>query len=271
MYGRWFLRTIGAVLITLTAATAAATDYTWKLREPIAYDGDTLYIELPGLPVELRDVTIRVLGVDTPEIKGKCTIEKTLAVQARDFVRQILTEAETVAYRGIGWDKYGGRIDAVVLVNGTDLAKLIVEAGLGRPYDGGAREPWCPPPDEALARPKPRKEGGVAVCHRRRGTMKAVIEGKRYDTETATEIDRYSWGMQGDFGRIEEYLYVTKNGAYFTAGSGGANTKYAVSVAQNSRCGGSRIEVLTKDEAREWAERHSDADTIAKFFTVEDA
>ena len=39
--------------------------------------------------------------------------------------------------------KYAGRIVAQVLVGGEDLEEMIIEAGLGRPYEGGAREGWC--------------------------------------------------------------------------------------------------------------------------------
>jgi len=33
---------------------------------------------------------IRLNGVDTPEIHGKCQYEKDLALKARDFVRKML-------------------------------------------------------------------------------------------------------------------------------------------------------------------------------------
>ncbi len=37
--------------------------------------------------------------------------------------------------------------------------------------------------------------------------MKAIIDGKQYDTGTADKIGSYSHGYGGDFDRIEESLY----------------------------------------------------------------
>lgn len=101
--------------------------------------------------------------------------------------------------------------------------------------------------------------------------MRQVINGKVYDTETATLIDSYNWGHSSDFDQISESLFVTKRGSYFVAGSGGPKTQYAVSVGQNSWGGSERIIPLNKDEALAWAEQHSDANTIAEFFEIEEA
>ena len=98
---------------------------------------------MPGLPPELSEMLIRVDGVDTPEIKGKCEAEKALAVQARDFVTQSLAEARSVSFCNPKWGKYGKRVVADVVVDGNLLSELLIEKGLGRPYDGSKREGWC--------------------------------------------------------------------------------------------------------------------------------
>ena len=42
-------------------------------------------------------------------------------------------------------DKYFGRVVAdVVNEAGVSLAAVLLATGLVRPYDGGARLPWCP-------------------------------------------------------------------------------------------------------------------------------
>ena len=92
---------------------------------------------------------MRVLGVDTPEIRGKCEKEKTLAKAARDYVRDLLTD-ETVRLTQVEGDKYGGRVLARVHFweneIWVDLADRLVEMNLGRAYEGGAREGWCEVP-----------------------------------------------------------------------------------------------------------------------------
>lgn len=65
--------------------------------------------------------------------------------------------------------------------------------------------------------------------------MKKVINGKMYNTETATRIASWDNGIYGnDFKSCEEDLYLSKKGQYFVAGSGGAMSSYAQSYG-NSR------------------------------------
>ena len=137
------LRLVLAAVLLLVPSMTGATCYAWPLRNPPAYDGDTLRITMPGLPPELSEMLIRVDGVDTPEIKGKCEAEKALAVQARDFVTQSLAEARSVSFCNPKWGKYGKRVVADVVVDGNLLSELLIEKGLGRPYDGSKREGWC--------------------------------------------------------------------------------------------------------------------------------
>ena len=89
--------------------------------------------------------SVRVRGVDTPEILGLCEQEKQLAILARDYVRDLLTD-ESVVLTEIENDRYGGRVLAhVELESGESLADLLIAGGYGRAYDGGARQSWCGP------------------------------------------------------------------------------------------------------------------------------
>lgn len=122
-----------------------------------AYDGDTLTVEATIWPQLVWTGSVRVRGVDTPEIRGECDIERQLAVLARDYVRDILTD-ETVVLTDIENDRYGGRVLADVrLESGANLAELLTANGYGREYDGGTRQSWCDgsvelPPDPATSR-----------------------------------------------------------------------------------------------------------------------
>ncbi len=105
------------------------------------YDGDTITVDaFPWPDVTIRN-SVRLSGVDTPEINGECQAEKDLAVQARDFVRAQV--GDTVQLRNIRFSEYAGRVVADVWIGDHDLAALIIAAGLGREYHGGAREGWC--------------------------------------------------------------------------------------------------------------------------------
>lgn len=50
--------------------------------------------------------------------------------------------------------------------------------------------------------------------------MKKIINGKKYDTESAQEICSRSSGHYGDFHRVAETLYRKKTGEFFLYGEG---------------------------------------------------
>lgn len=102
--------------------------------------------------------------------------------------------------------------------------------------------------------------------------MKQIIEGKVFNTERAERIDTRCNGLSGsDFNYLWEALYITKRGAFFLHRDGGAASSCSRSCG-GGRVGDERIETLTQEEALDWCEQaRTDIDTIAKFFTIEEA
>lgn len=103
--------------------------------------------------------------------------------------------------------------------------------------------------------------------------MKKIINGKLYDTETASCVGSWSNNYSPrDFQSVQEDLYRKRTGEFFLYGEGGPASKYAVSVGGNSWSGGAKIIPLTVEQAREWAEKHLDADEYQEIFgeVVED-
>jgi hypothetical protein len=95
-----------------------------------------------------------------------------------------------------------------------------------------------------------------------------VIEGKRYNLETATKVASYNNLSRGadsttDFGYYEKTLYLTPKSNWFLTGSGGIATIYSRS------CGCTPI---SEDEAREQLEAWEEYDLLEKYFsdTLED-
>ena len=104
--------------------------------------------------------------------------------------------------------------------------------------------------------------------------MKKIINSKRYDTKTATEIGSWDNGLpSNDFGTCSETLYKTKSGNYFLYGEGGAMSSYSVSVGNNGYGGGSDIIPMSKQDAMKWCESRDLADEIEEEFAdmVKDA
>jgi endonuclease YncB( thermonuclease family) len=95
------------------------------------------------LPAPLNFISVRVLGVDAPELHGKCKAEKDKALQAKAFLKTLIGDSKIITVTNFSWDKYGGRIDADVSVNGKDVATEMLKSGLVVAYKGGARRNWC--------------------------------------------------------------------------------------------------------------------------------
>lgn len=92
--------------------------------------------------------------------------------------------------------------------------------------------------------------------------MHKIINGKKYDTQTAQYIGHWSNGRSdGDYIGID--LYRKKTGEYFAAKQFGEFVSDIFYTEQ--------IVPMALDEAREWAESHLDPEEYeAEFGTVED-
>ena len=107
------------------------------------YDADTFRVNIKGWPdIVGKNMPVRVLGVDAPEIRGKCENEKDQAREAKAFTKSLLENAEIIELRNIESGKYF-RLLANVYVDGQDLTELLIISSHARPYDGGTREGWC--------------------------------------------------------------------------------------------------------------------------------
>lgn len=103
--------------------------------------------------------------------------------------------------------------------------------------------------------------------------MKKIINGKKYDTETAQCVGIWrNSNIFRDLNYFSETLYRKQTGEFFLHGMGAALSKYAVSCDHLHRCLYEKIIPLDYDAAREWAEEHLDVDDYEAIFgeVVED-
>jgi len=97
--------------------------------------------------------------------------------------------------------------------------------------------------------------------------MKAIVDGKRYDTDTATKVLDWTNGYYpGDFKYRQKILYLTKNGAWFIYHSGGAMTDLAVVAGSNTYSGSSKIEPVDKEDAYKFLCSHGGVREAEKYF-----
>lgn len=107
------------------------------------YDADTFRVNIKGFPpIVGQHMPIRVLGIDAPEIRGKCKNEKELARKAKKVTVEILRNAKIIELHNMKRGKYF-RILAQVIVDGKNLGQLLIKSGHARSYSGGARLGWC--------------------------------------------------------------------------------------------------------------------------------
>jgi len=107
------------------------------------YDGDTFRVNIKGWPSIVGEhIPIRIMGIDTPELRGKCQAEKSLARQAKQHTVAMLREARKIELRDVKRGKYF-RLLATVYVDGKSLGDSLFQKGLAAAYDGGAKKNWC--------------------------------------------------------------------------------------------------------------------------------
>ena len=96
--------------------------------------------------------------------------------------------------------------------------------------------------------------------------MKKIIGGKKYDTGTAHCVGTDGYSRAGDFHRWTEKLYQKNSGVFFLCGEGGPLSHYGRRDGQNGFIGGEKVIPYTIEEAKEWVEKHLDADEYEEIF-----
>lgn len=97
--------------------------------------------------------------------------------------------------------------------------------------------------------------------------IKRIIDGRTYNTETATELagwSSYDSGKDDDVrrGEIGEVLYQTRHGAYFVVGYD--DNRYGEDQEELPLS----LKPLDPDEAQEWAEKRLPPEQVEALFGV---
>ena len=100
------------------------------------YDGDTITIAsyLPYKKSKLYKFSVRINGIDCPEIRGKTENEKKCAFLAKSAVENKILN-KIVTLENVGTEKYG-RILADVIIDNISIGPWLIEQNLAVNYDG---------------------------------------------------------------------------------------------------------------------------------------
>ena len=109
--------------------------YEYKAVITKVYDGDTLTAEVDlGFKMWAKKVKLRLVGVDTPEIRTKDPIEKELAIKARDKVRDLCLGKEVIV-KTHGKGKYGRWLASVYVDGDLDVGRYLISEGFAKTYE----------------------------------------------------------------------------------------------------------------------------------------
>ena len=90
--------------------------------------------------------------------------------------------------------------------------------------------------------------------------MNKIINGKKYDTDTAKFIGNYSYVSPIDFNRVSDDLYKKKTGEFFLY------EEYGITSQYDDWNSWKKIIPLTTEETKKWVEENLDADTYEELF-----
>jgi micrococcal nuclease len=130
----------------LSAGTCGHTKNTFNCVSYVKnYDADTITVNIPDVhPIIGDHISVRVAGIDAPEIKGHLPCEKEASRNAKRLVENLLKNAKRIDLVNVDKDKYF-RLLADVRIDGIDLKSLLLKNKMAYQYAGGTKEKrnWC--------------------------------------------------------------------------------------------------------------------------------
>ncbi|MDX8394304.1 MAG: thermonuclease family protein [Mariprofundales bacterium] len=106
------------------------------------YDGDTFRVNIKSLHPLLGDnISIRIAGIDTPEMKDKRDLVRELAKKAQIILEKRLKAGANIELRNVKRGKYF-RIIADVYIDDINIANELMRLGLAKAYYGGKKQEW---------------------------------------------------------------------------------------------------------------------------------
>lgn len=136
-------------VLILMIAPARAADMPGPVPATVVrvIDGDTVEADAHVWPGHTVRVSVRLRGIDAPELRSRCDEERAMAERARAHLA-VLLKSGSVNVRNVARDKFFGRVVADLETDaGEDIAPLLLAADLARPYAGGKRVSWCDDPN----------------------------------------------------------------------------------------------------------------------------
>jgi len=110
--------------------------YQYKAKLIRIVDGDTIDFSIDlGFDIWIRE-RVRIMGIDTPEMRTKDLEEKQRGIDAYDFVRNAfdIHGHDVILHTEYDRGKYGRTLARVIFSNGYDLGNMLLENGHAEEY-----------------------------------------------------------------------------------------------------------------------------------------
>ncbi len=134
---------VSALIVASLPATAEPVSGPVRAEVLRVIDGDTVLVRAAPWPGHSVEVSVRLRGIDAPEIRTRCAAEKSAGMAAAEALARLLDGGD-VRLTSIEGDKYFGRVVAdLATASGEDAADALRALGLVRDYGGGARSRSC--------------------------------------------------------------------------------------------------------------------------------
>lgn len=105
-------------------------------------DGDTFLARVRQRDGRDLVVSVRLRGIDAPELKASCAEELGKAEAASDALRNLLGQGGVTIFN-LGQDKYGRVLADVATRRTANVSAALLAGGFVRSYNGGHRDGWC--------------------------------------------------------------------------------------------------------------------------------
>ncbi len=140
---KWFWYTALCLIISSPALAKETLHGPIQAEVIRVLDGDTFDVRAQIWIGQYIETRVRLNGLDTPELRGKCASEKQKAQSAKAALESLILN-KPVYLDNIHGGKYAGRVIANAKTGqGQDLSQHMITNGYARKYDGGARSGWC--------------------------------------------------------------------------------------------------------------------------------
>lgn len=117
-------------------------EYSCKIKRII--DGDSLVVDIDlGFDIHIKDVHIRVIGIDTPEIRTRDRYEKFHGLHAKAYLETLIPEGSKQILRSKDYnptDKFGRVLGDIVMSTGEEISQKMVDSLYAVRYYGQSKD-----------------------------------------------------------------------------------------------------------------------------------